>query len=259
MGGIKAHPSVASSATALLGTTLVFIAMWSAVPIDAAADLQVFKGYPLIQCSACESIAKEIGRRMNITAANNRGNRVLKSHRLENIDTKADRILDSRRTDYESSELRAVEVLEILCQDVAKEFHFVSMSNGVRVFSHKRDEEYSDGIFYSTADANALGPNPKARLMDFCEEVMESFEDLLTKVIRRQRTLDGVISAICLNGMKLCDQSMMQAWMQRDALRKKGYDELKAKNPKVDFGQADNDWVPPGLRRQRVQQPIDDL
>mgnify|MGYP001600592497 CR=1 FL=1 len=231
----------------------------------AGANIQVFKKLPVLQCSACEAMAQEIGRRMNVTALRNGGTKILASHRLEenakhhkkqaNQKDMHDPTRDekSRYVDYEASEVRATEVLDSICPDVATSFHLARLPNGVRIWQtpSPTGEPLVDAPVYSKSEEKSGMFNPKPLLQDFCEEVLDGFDELLVAAIRRERRLDGLVRRMCENGLKLCVKDEIAAAAQEEMRRSNEFSTLYG--GKLPFGKADNSWLP-GSRRQRLEE-----
>jgi hypothetical protein len=187
---------------------------------SGAANIAPLKGYPLLQCGVCELMALEIGRRVNITNRNNRGASYMSSHRLPEHGKHEEN--DQRRQDYAASELQAVEVLELLCQDIRKAARFVVHPKGETVRIIVADsEEYKHAKpakIYSTKEEAKLG-NIEGRVADFCEAVLEDYEEVLTRAIKRHKRADKLVEGICRNGIKVCEQSILDAGTQEEHRR----------------------------------------
>lgn len=181
---------------------------------EARARVKPLKDYPLLQCSACEQMAREIGRRMNITAQRHKHDSVLKTDKKQ----------DKKRVDYEGSELRAVEVLELLCQDVRKNAYFMQTENKVRVFGSKEEARNNEPAQLYTKPEESRLSNVRGRIGDFCETVLDDYEDLLVRVIRKKRHLKDVFEGMCVYGLKLCDKAEMEDMIRQEQKRYAEYE-----------------------------------
>ena len=188
--------------------------------LGGRAFLKVFRDYPVMQCSACEMMAIEIGHRMNVTAAKNGDATIKKSHRGSGD--------GDRRTSYIGSELQAVEVLELFCKDVSKSVNLVETEQHVRVFSGDKQKYSQRAHIYGKKEQAKLS-NAKARLEDFCEEVLDKHEGLLTRVIMKTRYLHDVMEGMCKYGMQLCDEEKLPQWIRDDVDRYEKFAQLQAK------------------------------
>ena len=186
---------------AVVATTMALLAL----QVDAAAKLRVFKEYPLLQCSGCEIMAHEIGRRMNITAADRGHQTYTKSIKKE-------------KTNYIGSEAQAVDVLELFCQDIRKNAKFIVNEGNMRIFEHVSGSSPA-AEFYTQREEDALLVNPTEQLEDMCEEILDNYEDVIVRAIKRNRRLDGVVNNMCLNGMKLCEKDYLQEGMRKERKR----------------------------------------
>jgi hypothetical protein len=181
-------------------------------PVDAQAKLKVFKDYATLQCTGCEMMANEIGRRINITSDKHKKTNMVKG-------------MAKTKVAYEGSELQAVDVLELLCQDIRKNARF-KLNQHYRFFTPDPKNEYPDADFYTEAEASGPLLNPTEQLEDMCEEILDNFEDVLTKNIQRHRKLEPLFKGMCVYGLKLCDADYLRDGMGKE---KRRYDAWVAK------------------------------
>lgn len=181
---------------------------------QGAASIKPLAKYGMLQCGVCEIMALEIGRRVNITNRNNAGASYQKSHRTEGN--------TQRRAGYEASELQAVEVLELLCQDIRKHSKFIQHpEQPVRLVVLDDSPLAREGkppVLYTKREEAELH-NVPGLAYDFCEAVLEDYEHVLVDNIKRHKRADKLVEGMCMYGLKVCEKSFIET-AQRDEHRK---------------------------------------
>lgn len=154
-----------------------------------------FESYPHIQCEACLAIMSEIGTKMNETSKVKTS--IQSSHRLEGG--------NERRQDYESSELRAVEIMDRVC-DAFYNYYFlrINTTSNKRFFS--KDKELKRAPFYGKADKAILGA-PSRKLQQYCLAMLDEHDEVLTRAIMKERTLDALQTTVCSTKLKICSNT----------------------------------------------------
>ena len=170
-----------------------------------------FESFPHIQCQACLAIASHLGEKMNETAK--AGATIQASHRLEHNNK-------PRREDYDTSELRAVEVMENMCTGIHNVYYLRITSDGKRFFSKNKEDKRSP--FYGDYDKDILGA-PSKRLETFCQNFADEHDEVVTAAIRTQTTLEGLQHQLCTKSLKLCGTKAVAAALEKEAVRREKY------------------------------------
>jgi hypothetical protein len=175
------------------------------VSITFGASVEPFSKHPQLQCAACVAVAEFVGKKMNNSVKVKSS--IQASHRL----TRENKV---RRIDYEESELRAVEILENLCVEIATDYRLRLGKNNLRVFSD--DKELSIAKFYSKKERSELKSATK-RLKDVCYEITDEHDDFITNLIRKERDLDVFIEKLCYGkGLKKCGSKAVQKAQEKE-------------------------------------------
>lgn len=151
-----------------------------------------FESYPHIQCEACLAIMSEIGEKMNETSKVKTS--IQSSHRLEGG--------NERRQDYESSELRAVEIMDRLC-DAFYNYYFLRINTTSQKRFFSKNKELKRAPFYGKADKAVLGA-PSRKLQQYCLAMIDEHDEVITRAIMKERTLDSLQNTVCYNKLKVC-------------------------------------------------------
>jgi hypothetical protein len=160
---------------------------------------------------------------------NNQGSAYLKTHRME------ERRGKERKTEYSSSELQAVEVLELLCQDIKKAAKFiVHPRQNIRLMIAGQAKEARDAepAFPYDSKEEAKLSNIESRAADFCEAVLDDYEHVLVAAIQRHRTLDKLTEGMCRYGLKVCDKDLLEKASRDEHNRYEKYQKRAAKTGK---------------------------
>ena len=175
--------------------------MWSA-PVAIVALLAVlgavdassrkFDTHPHIQCSACKAVVGEIGKKMNESARIRRSYK--KGHRLT-LDNKVN------YEDYESSELRAIEIMETICTKTLDGYQLRRGADGVRTLTTDTGMKHAD--FYGRADREPL-ENVVPRLKDFCHWLLDEHDEAVVRAIKVERQLDALVDSVCEKASRVC-------------------------------------------------------
>lgn len=202
-------------AAALIATTLFTP---TSLLTFANAEESPFQGYAHIRCEACKAISEEIGNRMNET--NKVRTSVQTSHRLEGD--------NERRIDYESSELRAVEILDGIC-NVFFNLYFLRWDNVTEKRYFGKDKSVKRAPFYGKNDKAILGA-PSRKLMQFCQNMMEENDAVVTRAIMKDRTLDDLTDTVCHKKLKHCSNTKaIEKSLAKEAKYKAAHHKYKEK------------------------------
>eukprot|EP00744_Colponema_vietnamica_P009492 GILI01013491.1.p1 GENE.GILI01013491.1~~GILI01013491.1.p1 ORF type:complete len:252 (+),score=68.29 GILI01013491.1:101-856(+) len=193
-----------------------------AVAVTVANAEEPFESYPHIKCEACLAIMSEVGEKMNETSKVRTS--IQSSHRLEGG--------NERRQDYESSELRAVEILDRIC-DTFYNLYFlrINATSGRRFFS--KDKEIKRAPFYGKPDKAVLGA-PSRKLQQYCLAMMDEHDTVITRAIMKERTLDALQETVCSTKLKICSatKDIEKALAAEEKLRAKHLKEKEKKRMK---------------------------
>uniref|UniRef100_A0A7S1LR89 DUF3456 domain-containing protein n=1 Tax=Neobodo designis TaxID=312471 RepID=A0A7S1LR89_NEODS len=205
------------------------------------ASSRRFETHPHLQCSACRAVATEIGVRMNETAKVRSS--VKKGHRLAG---------KNRVTyqDYESSELRAIEIMEKICADSLGSYQLRLGSDNVRTLT--KDTTLRAPRFYGRADREQLD-NVVPRLKDFCFALLDDFDESIVSTIKTERTLESVTRKICDESAKLCNTAKadkgrkadMAKFEKSEAKRKAAEEQRNGADANQTVDTADSPAQPP--------------
>ena len=190
-----------------------------------AVGEEPFESFPHIQCEACLAIASHLGAKMNETSKV--GATIQSSHRLEHNNK-------PRREDYDSSELRAVEVMEDMCTGIHNVYYLRITPEGKRFFSKNKDDKRSP--FYGDYDKEILGA-PSKRLETFCQQFADEHDEEVTASIRKQNTLEGLQHHLCTKTLKLCGTTSVAKALEKEAERRAKY--LKKRDAKRKKAEAE--------------------
>lgn len=181
-----------------------------------AASFDHLSAQPHLQCAACLAVAEHVGHKMNESAKLK--STFQASHRLDARNK-------VKRIDYESSELRAHEILDGLCAEMEKEYSFRFGENGLRVFSRNKSLERAD--FYGKNDRKELRSISK-RLKDICMEITEEQDNVVIALIKQVRDLDALEHGLCFaNGFKCCGTKKAEASREKERDRRAKWLELR--------------------------------
>ncbi|ORC88272.1 uncharacterized protein TM35_000171440 [Trypanosoma theileri] len=148
--------------------------------------------YAYLDCSACLAFAEYLGRRMNASLEHGgSGASFLTTHRLSETNK-------LKRQAYATSELRAVEVLEKICNDELEENFVLRLDTDKRIRVY--ESEKSDLPFaqhYSTQDSKALKETSKTAVRSFCTRVMGEEEEAMIALVREEQNLTNVEWRLC--------------------------------------------------------------
>jgi hypothetical protein len=171
---------------------VLFVVLTLGLICAVTASSRRFETHPHVQCSACRAVAAEIGDKMNETAKIRSS--VKKGHRLAG---------KNRVTyqDYESSELRAIEITEKLCPDRFGDYQLRMGSDNVRLLS--KNSSLPAARFYGRSDREQLD-NVVPRLKDFCFYLLDEHDDHVISAIKTERMLDALVDRICFKAAKVC-------------------------------------------------------
>jgi hypothetical protein len=174
-----------------------------------ASALEPLSSQPQLQCSACLAVAELVGQKMNDTAKLKTTFQA--SHRLDARNK-------VKRIDYESSELRAYEILDGLCNELEKEYVFRLGENNLRLFSSNKS--LSRANFYGKNDKKELRGVSK-RLKDICNEITEEDDTKIISLIKKERQLDSLQQQLCYSeGFKCCGTKKVEASKEKERDRR---------------------------------------
>ena len=193
-----------------------------------------------LKCSACQAIVEEIGHRMN--ESRKIRSSVKTSHRL---------VGDKQRVDYESSELRAVEILEGLCKHVETTYELkIDNATGLRIFSKNASLEASVD-HYNKADKRAVFAFGR-KLGHYCATVVDEHDDTIVSMIRNLRALHQLEDELCVKAVKHCSGPVVERCKAKELAAKEKLRQKRDKGNVVKEGAKlnleDPDAVPEALR-----------
>jgi hypothetical protein len=174
-----------------------------------AAGMEHLSTQPHLQCSACLAVAEHVGHKMNESAKMKTTFQA--SHRLDARNK-------VRRIDYESSELRAYEILDGFCNEFEKEYSFRMGDNDLRLFSNNKS--LSRANYYGKNDKRELRAISK-RLKDICMEITEEDDSIIIKLIQNERMLDSLQHKLCYaDGFRCCGTKKCEASREKERERR---------------------------------------
>ena len=132
-----------------------------------------------------------------------------------------------RREDYDSSELRAVEVMENMCTGIHNVYYLRITPDGKRFFS--KNKEHKRSPFYGDFDKEILGA-PSKRLETFCQQFADDHDEEVTASIRKHTTLEGLQDHLCTKSLKLCGTKAVLKGLEKEGERRAKY--LKKRDAK---------------------------
>lgn len=175
-------------------------AMWAPVGWGLAILLGWMAGANAIEskCTACQAVAHELTSRMEKELPRNA---LDMRHRLDAKGQRYGPVID-----YKASELRALELLDGLCdsmhQYVLQKRDKKPEGEGTKMPT-RWTKEHSAKIGMSKAEKKEHG----RRLFNYCAGLVEEFEDDIASQIRQELTADGVEVAICQVFAQDCPKS----------------------------------------------------
>lgn len=169
------------------GSRLALLALLGGALHDHAGPAPALAGVPhfhAMKCEACEAIVDELDTTLREETTKVEGR--MDMDLLSRLDSKGKR--QGKVVNYEMSELRAMEVLEKLCEGVN---HYRTVENaeanagrGAGRFWFSKMEHYHDRGTVEIPEKEHEEGNKRA-LKNFCAQLVEEYEDELTAVIRR--------------------------------------------------------------------------
>lgn len=177
--------------------------------VTIVTAMEPLSSQPHLQCSACLAVAELVGQKMNETAKLKTTFQA--SHRLDARNK-------VKRIDYESSELRAYEILEGLCNELEKDYVFRLGENELRLFSSNKS--LSRAKFYGKNDKRELRGVSK-RLKDICNEITEEDDSIIVSLIKKERYLDNLQLQLCYaEGFRCCGTKKAEASREKERERR---------------------------------------
>lgn len=176
------------------------LAMWASIGWILTVLLGWMAGAKAIEskCTACQAVAHELTSRMEKELPRNA---LDMRHRLDAKGQRYGPVID-----YKTSELRALELLDGLCDTM---HHYVLQKRekkpeGEESKSPRRwTKEHSAKVGMSKAEKKEHG----RRLFNYCAGLVEEFEDDIADQIRKELTAEGVEVAICQTLAQDCPRS----------------------------------------------------
>lgn len=222
------------------GLALLLVA-FVVVSTVAASSPGRFRSHPHLRCSVCMVLCEQLGHKMNESAKIRTS--VQNSHRLSATNK-------VRRIDYETSELRAVELLEGICNEVGEKYSLREDVDGIRRFSSNKS--LPSPKWYGSRDKEMLD-NHHTKLKDTCYEFTDEHDELLTELIRVERQLESLQTRLCVEGVRVChdkkyyvglkaEREQRKKWEAKAEDRRKRRAELDAKRRAEKEKEAGFDW-----------------
>lgn len=191
------------------------------VSTTSAAHAGLLQGHPHLRCSACRALGEVIGKRMNESVQKFGKTSIQASHRLGVTGTGVKRI------DYESSELRAIEIMEGICQYVGDQYKLRITSDGDREFSANVTLEKAH--YYGAQDKEQL-TGSKAQLRSVCFEITDEHDEDIVQLIKHERVLDALQHKLCYEVFRVCgtkahsvalekEKLLREKWLERKRIR----------------------------------------
>lgn len=194
-----------STGSRLLILAIVAVVVALMTSASRAALTEPLSTHPHLRCSACLAVANVVGKKMNESAKLK--STFQASHRLD-AQNKVKRI------DYESSELRAVEILDKICDEVEKDHVFRRGPSGVRLFSS--NDTLPRARYYGKTDRKELRSITR-RLREICIEITDEKDDLVISLIRKERELEPLQEGLCYaKGFKMCGTKKVEAAKEKE-------------------------------------------
>lgn len=185
------------------------------VVIAGSASLEQLSAQPHTQCAACLAVAEVVGKKMNETARLK--STFQASHRLDATNK-------VKRIDYESSELRAVEILDNICDDL-KDYAFRLGEGNMRLFSS--NTSLPRASFYGKSDRKELRSVSK-KFKEICMEITNEQDEIIISLIKKVRELEALQVGLCHSeGFKVCGTKKAEASRQKERERFAKWSELK--------------------------------
>jgi hypothetical protein len=199
------------------------------VLVASAFTAFAFETHPFIRCEACTTVCTVIGAKMNETAKTRSSFKA--GHRLD-PDNKV------KMQDYETSELRAIEIMESTCNDLAG--WKLRQENGLRVIRKGPTDHSNSPRFYGSRDREALD-NFDAKLKHFCHSLLDEHDETLVSAIKVTRHLDSLTNLVCVKSSGICEPAVVRK-SQLDEQRK--WDNSERKRKEEEARQADPPKLP---------------
>ena len=167
----------------------------------------ILENYPHLECSVCTNTMEAIGEMMNYTS---KRKEVLKvSHRF-NV---------NQYRSYETSELRAIEIISGICKWLQPNVSLNILQDGVRLFRRKK---ISVPLFYTPWEQENLYRD-RDIFQKVCFAMIEEFEEEIIEDIRTKRKLTALIQSFCYQKSKFCDQNKVKTAEEKDRQMKIQY------------------------------------
>lgn len=180
---------------------------------SGAVESEKLKSHPHLRCSACRAICEEVQERMNKTVEDNKGARIKVSHRLHKG--------DEQWKVYKGSQFHASDVIESSCKDLDRTYRLKVGDDGVRRFS--KNSSHTEAEMYNKKERDLLDDAPKI-LKLFCMELLDEFDEQLTRLIKADTALEEMQEALCTKTTKLCSNPMVRKSVADEMERKAKYD-----------------------------------
>ncbi|KAL6774237.1 hypothetical protein ACKKBG_A24270 [Auxenochlorella protothecoides x Auxenochlorella symbiontica] len=145
------------------------------------------------KCSACAWVAEVLRKRMDAEVPRNH---LDLRHRLDAQGNRYGKVID-----YKISELRSIELLDDLCDDLKKDYDYNSTSGAWESTSGK------------PASGDGLDRKENQRLLDnYCGMLMEEHEDALSAALRSGKlTASNAADVLCRQTAAVCSEEGLQA------------------------------------------------
>ncbi len=150
---------------------------------------------------------------MNKTVEDNKGARIKVSHRLHKG--------DEQWKVYKGSQFHATDVIESSCKDLDRTYRLKVGDDGVRRFS--KNGSHTEAEMYNKKERDLLDDAPKL-LKLFCMELLDEFDEQLTRLIKADTPLEDMQEALCTKTTKLCSNPMVRKSVADEMERKAKYD-----------------------------------
>lgn len=176
------------------------LAMWASIGWILTVLLGWMAGAKAIEskCTACQAVAHELTLRMEKELPRNA---LDMRHRLDAKGQRYGPVID-----YKTSELRALELLDGLC-DTMHQYVLQKRDKKMEGQENKSSrgwtKEHSAKLGMSKAEKKEHG----RRLFNYCAGLIEEFEDDIADQIRKELTADEVEAAICQTLAQDCPRS----------------------------------------------------
>eukprot|EP00758_Cryptobia_borreli_P006605 Tbor_TRINITY_DN5184_c2_g1::TRINITY_DN5184_c2_g1_i2::g.25864::m.25864 len=202
-----------STPLCLLLCTVIFWVLQAGTQTANAEE--PFESYPHIRCEGCLAICKHLGENMNESVKVKTS--IQSSHRLKK---------DNRpeREDYETSELRAVELMEKMCNGLYNIYFLRISREGRRYFSSVRADRRSP--FYLEKDKEILGA-PSKTLRAYCELLLDKYYDEISNAIRKETQLASLQNTLCNQTFNVCNNEDYEKSLAIETKRRKKYIKIR--------------------------------